>query len=247
MPVSRKERRVLRSSVNGAGKSTFIQILAARSGRMRAYSRQGEPYHVSNRRAARPAAFPAVFQELSLIPDLTVEQKHSGSDGTPPRSHGSSRAVRPDTLRSSRNTFQTPADREVRRTLPTSVVEVAKALAATRMCWFSTKPPPRSHSRDRMAAALARISGEWQLVLYFAPPAEYGSRWRSRLRTDEVATHEMQRSMMIRSSPKCSPPASTGLPGGASQSSPNGSPFAYAACPPVITFRTSISTFTRAK
>ena len=60
---------------NGAGKSTFIQILA---GAVRpddgAITIDGAPYRADNTREAQAAGIGAVFQELSLIPDLTVEQ-----------------------------------------------------------------------------------------------------------------------------------------------------------------------------
>lgn len=60
---------------NGAGKSTFIQIL---SGTLRhddgSITFDGQPYRPANPDAARAQGIAAVFQELSLIPDLTVEQ-----------------------------------------------------------------------------------------------------------------------------------------------------------------------------
>lgn len=60
---------------NGAGKSTFIQIL---SGTLRyddgSILYDGQPYRPANPDAARAQGIAAVFQELSLIPDLTVEQ-----------------------------------------------------------------------------------------------------------------------------------------------------------------------------
>ena len=60
---------------NGAGKSTFIQIL---TGAVRhdagAILLDGAPYRPANPDAAAGAGIAAVFQELSLVPDLTVEQ-----------------------------------------------------------------------------------------------------------------------------------------------------------------------------
>jgi ribose transport system ATP-binding protein len=60
---------------NGAGKSTLIQILA---GTLQYDGGDiflgGERYRPANPDAARAAGVAAVFQELSLIPDLTVEQ-----------------------------------------------------------------------------------------------------------------------------------------------------------------------------
>jgi ribose transport system ATP-binding protein len=60
---------------NGAGKSTFIQIVsgavAADQGSLRL---NGQPYTARGPRAARTAGISPVFQELSLIPDLTVAE-----------------------------------------------------------------------------------------------------------------------------------------------------------------------------
>ena len=60
---------------NGAGKSTFIQILA---GAVRPDAGtilfRGAPFAAANPSAAQAAGISAVFQDLSLIPDLTVEQ-----------------------------------------------------------------------------------------------------------------------------------------------------------------------------
>nr|MBA3325860.1 sugar ABC transporter ATP-binding protein [Paracoccaceae bacterium] len=60
---------------NGAGKSTFIQIL---SGALRydagSITLDGAPYAPTSPDAAQAQGVAAVFQELSLIPDLTVEQ-----------------------------------------------------------------------------------------------------------------------------------------------------------------------------
>jgi len=60
---------------NGAGKSTFIQILVGAlrydSGSIHV---EGEHFQPKNPDAARNSGIAAVFQELSLIPDLTVEE-----------------------------------------------------------------------------------------------------------------------------------------------------------------------------
>ncbi|HWE64863.1 MAG TPA: ATP-binding cassette domain-containing protein, partial [Chloroflexota bacterium] len=60
---------------NGAGKSTLIKVL---TGAIRADAGEirldGKPVAIHNPRAAWAAGIGAVFQELSLIPDLTVAQ-----------------------------------------------------------------------------------------------------------------------------------------------------------------------------
>jgi len=60
---------------NGAGKSTFIQIL---SGAVQhdggSILVDGQDYRSANSDAAQARGIAAVFQELSLIPDLSVEQ-----------------------------------------------------------------------------------------------------------------------------------------------------------------------------
>src|SRR5919204_4920820 len=57
---------------NGAGKSTLIKVLSgaihADAGEMRLF---GRPIEIRNPRQAGAAGIGAVFQELSLIPDLT--------------------------------------------------------------------------------------------------------------------------------------------------------------------------------
>ncbi len=62
---------------NGAGKSTFIQIL---SGAVRhdggSILVDGQDYRPANPDAARARGIAAVFQELSLIPDLTRRAEH---------------------------------------------------------------------------------------------------------------------------------------------------------------------------
>ena len=60
---------------NGAGKSTFIQIL---SGAVRpdggTVTLAGSPYRPRNPQEAQNSGISPVFQELSLVPDLTVEE-----------------------------------------------------------------------------------------------------------------------------------------------------------------------------
>ena len=120
---------------NGAGKSTFIQILAgAVQPDTGVITVQGIPFHAGKPRMARAAGISAVFQELSLIPDLTVEEniwfRHE------PLSTFrtvKARAMRNATL----DLFQQyqfpalPLGREVRRLtlLEQQIVEIAKALS----------------------------------------------------------------------------------------------------------------------
>src|SRR5205823_8532081 len=104
---------------NGAGKSTFIQILA---GAVRPDEGtivfKGEPFRAINPSAAQAQGISAVFQELSLIPDLTVEQNiWFRREPLSPFGTVRFRALRADT----RALFEkyripaTPPDREVRR------------------------------------------------------------------------------------------------------------------------------------
>ena len=92
---------------NGAGKSTFIQIL---SGAVRHDAGtilvDGEDYRPANPDAAQARGIAAVFQELSLIPDLTVEQniwfrheprtalRHRRSRGDAAQDAGAARPIR---------------------------------------------------------------------------------------------------------------------------------------------------------
>ena len=60
---------------NGAGKSTLMKILAgadrADSGRIEWF---GEPVVFANPRAARAAGLASIYQELELIPELSVAE-----------------------------------------------------------------------------------------------------------------------------------------------------------------------------
>ena len=146
---------------NGAGKSTFIQILAGSvrpdSGSILLNSR---PFHADNPRQAHAAGISAVFQELSLIPDLTIGQniwfRHE------PLSY--LHTIRKAKLRQKTaelfERFRVPApspDVEVRRlTLAErQVVEIAKALARA----------PSVLILDEATSALPPRETEWLLDL----------------------------------------------------------------------------------
>ncbi len=146
---------------NGAGKSTFIQILA---GAVRPDSGNitidGAPYRASNTREAQAAGIGAVFQELSLIPDLTVEEniwfrcEPLSSIGTVKAA--AMRAATRDLL--ARYRFpELRVDQELRRlTLADrQLVEIAKALARS----------PSILILDEATSALASSETEWLLGL----------------------------------------------------------------------------------
>jgi ribose transport system ATP-binding protein len=146
---------------NGAGKSTFIQIL---SGALRhdegTILVDGEDYRPADPDAAQARGIAAVFQELSLVPDLTVEQniwfRHEPLTALGTADRAAIRRRTGDLF----DRYGFPAlrpDQEVRRlTLAErQVVEIAKGLAKD----------PRVLILDEATSALPAREAEWLLNL----------------------------------------------------------------------------------
>lgn len=146
---------------NGAGKSTFIQILA---GSVRADSGSllfsGAPFRPKSPAEAQAAGVSVVFQELSLIPDLTVAQNiwFRREPRTPWLTVRSGELRRRTAELLARYDFPLGRlDLELRRLnlAERQVVEVAKALARN----------PSVLILDEATSALAPSETEWLLRL----------------------------------------------------------------------------------
>jgi ribose transport system ATP-binding protein len=120
---------------NGAGKSTLIRILSgalpADAGQI---SLRGTPYRPSTPGDARGAGIATVFQELSLVPDLTVaENVWFGDEPLTPAATISRRGIERRTreLLASLGLPPLPPERPVRAlsVADQQLVEIAKALA----------------------------------------------------------------------------------------------------------------------
>jgi len=161
---------------NGAGKSTLIQILAGAvrhdGGTIKV---NGALYAPANPDAAHAAGISAVFQELSLIPDLTVEQNIWFRRET----LSPIRTVRRDELR--RKTlalfekYAFPAlrpDQEVRRlTLAErQIVEIAKGLASDPAILILDEATSTLPAREAewLLGLTRRLAAEGKLVIFIS-------------------------------------------------------------------------------
>jgi ribose transport system ATP-binding protein len=146
---------------NGAGKSTFIKVLtgaiAPDEGEVRLF---GEPFAPRNPRAATRSGVAAVFQELSLVPDLTVaENVWFRRERLTPVATISRRALRRRTRQLFDRLHFPPIepDREARNlsVAERQLVEVAKAVAGE----------PRVLILDEATSALSPAEVRWLLDL----------------------------------------------------------------------------------
>ena len=146
---------------NGAGKSTFVQILAgAVQPDAGVITVNGAPFRVGSPSEAQAIGISVVFQEFSLVPNLTVEE----NIWFPREPLSAFRTVKTSALRkATRDLLQRyqfprlPLDREIRQlTLSDQqLVEIAKALAHN----------PSVLILDEATSSLALAETEWLLSL----------------------------------------------------------------------------------
>jgi ribose transport system ATP-binding protein len=161
---------------NGAGKSTFIQILAGvirpSAGTLHL---RGEKFTPANAWAAQRAGVSAVFQELSLVPDLTVAQniwfqrERLSLIGTARTRHLQSDSA--DLI----ERYAIPLEdthRELRRlTLAErQIVEIAKALARAPSVLILDEATSALAPRETtwLLSLATRLAGEGMLVIYIS-------------------------------------------------------------------------------
>ena len=161
---------------NGAGKSTLIQILAGAvrhdAGTIRL---NGKPYAPASPDDARAAGIAAVFQELSLIPDLTVEQniwfRHEKLSplGTVRRGEMRRRTLE---LFQHYDFPNIPPEREVRRlTLAErQIVEIAKGLAGDPAILILDEATSTLPAREAewLLGLTRRLAAEGKLVIFIS-------------------------------------------------------------------------------
>jgi ribose transport system ATP-binding protein len=161
---------------NGAGKSTFIQILAGvvrpDSG---AIAVKGSALCVGEPRKAQAAGISAVFQELSLVPDMTVEEniwfRHEPLSAFRTVKLGAMRKATLDLFKQ----YQFPAlplGREVRRLtlLEQQIVEIAKALSHEASVLILDEPTSALGLRETqwLLGLSRRLAEEGRLVIFIS-------------------------------------------------------------------------------